>query len=160
MRLQLILLGILCTGMVQAQTAERTVLSSNGGYETNGNLSMEWTMGEFSSSTSSNGNLLITEGFQQGGDISIGIDELTINLDITIYPNPTDDLIHISRSDKDDVNLFIQLYNSDGKLISDSQLVDRRSTIELSNYAAGKYSLSITTESGDLILTKQVIKLR
>ncbi|NNC83022.1 MAG: hypothetical protein HKN79_05550, partial [Flavobacteriales bacterium] len=68
MKQLLIALGICCTGMVQAQTLERQVLSTNGGYEVNGDLSLEWTMGDLSVLTKSNGNLLVTEGFQQGFD--------------------------------------------------------------------------------------------
>ncbi|NND93864.1 MAG: T9SS type A sorting domain-containing protein [Flavobacteriales bacterium] len=67
-RIEIITMGLLCFGIVQAQTFDRQVFSSNGGYATNGNLSLEWTLGEIAVKTYTNGNLIVTQGFHQSVD--------------------------------------------------------------------------------------------
>ena len=52
-------------GLTFAQSTDLQVLGANGGYVVTPQLSMSWTVGEISTSTESNGAIMMTQGFQQ-----------------------------------------------------------------------------------------------
>ena len=162
MKRQLILLGILCTGMVQAQTLERTVLSTNGGYATNGDLSLEWTMGELASSTLSNGNLMITEGFQQGGDIFIGVETVAHGLGLNIYPNPTSDIVHLSWTGPIEKDLTMIILDAAGKQVLNGVLTTstlKEHIIDMNGFSKGTYHLMLNDLLGKIALSRKIIKI-
>lgn len=77
----LFLLTLLLPGYILAQSVSPQVVSSAGDYYDNGNISLSWTLGEIATETFSNGNIMLTQGFQQPYGITIhGID-----LDILVY---------------------------------------------------------------------------
>ncbi len=63
--LLLILSSILLILHCNAQTLSPQVSPASGGYFTGGGNSLSWTMGETVTQTFQNGNLILTQGFQQ-----------------------------------------------------------------------------------------------
>jgi hypothetical protein len=76
--------------------------------------------------------------------LSTGIDEFD---NPSIYPNPTNDLIHI---DYEITN--VKIYNIVGQLVKET----KENVIDLSEQQAGTYILKVFTPSG--VVTKQIIK--
>ncbi|MEZ5198314.1 MAG: hypothetical protein R2764_18570 [Bacteroidales bacterium] len=75
------LLFLLCTTLIIAQSIDRDVLSSAGDYFEGPNSSISWTLGEIATETLTDGNFILTQGFQQPYGIVIhGID-----LDVLVY---------------------------------------------------------------------------
>ncbi len=63
---------------------------------------------------------------------------------ITIYPNPTKELLNIRLKDIDiEKEIILQLYDTNGKLLKTNKTKDTKTTINLSNNAAGIYILKI-----------------
>jgi len=63
------------------QSVSPDVIATSGDYFQNANVSLSWTMGELITETFSNGNIALTQGFQQPLSITIhGID-----LDVLVY---------------------------------------------------------------------------
>lgn len=62
---------------------------------------------------------------------------------ITIYPNPTDDLlnIHIGTMEK---GLSYELLSVAGALLTGGKLIEATTTVEMKNYAQGSYLIRIT----------------
>lgn len=76
-----ILLALLMPLFMLAQSVSPEVISSAGDYYENGNVSLSWTLGEIATETYTNGNVILTQGFQQPFGITIhGID-----LDVLVY---------------------------------------------------------------------------
>jgi hypothetical protein len=64
----ILLFSVIFLGSLQAQvTNEQQVISSAGNYSEAGGLSLSWTLGETVIATFENGNLILTQGFQQPG---------------------------------------------------------------------------------------------
>ncbi|MCH2043886.1 MAG: T9SS type A sorting domain-containing protein [Saprospiraceae bacterium] len=61
----------------------------------------------------------------------------------TVYPNPTSDLIQVERQTASDAT--IEVMNLSGQSIYSMTTQDRISTIDMSEYAAGAYIISLTT---------------
>jgi len=76
-----ILLAVLIPVYILAQSVSPEVVSSAGDYYENANVSLSWTLGEIATETYTNGNIILTQGFQQPFGITIhGID-----LDVLVY---------------------------------------------------------------------------
>lgn len=82
---------------------------------------------------------------------TLSIDDVELNTKISIYPNPTSDIIHIeSRQTVES----IQLINMEGKQV---MMKKNPSTIDISQLKSGMYLLAIKTQKGTIV--KRVLKL-
>lgn len=76
-----IILFIIFTSLCHAQSIDREVISSSGDYFEGTNGSISWTLGEIATETLTDGNIILTQGFQQPYGIVIhGID-----LDVLVF---------------------------------------------------------------------------
>ncbi|HRS70035.1 MAG TPA: T9SS type A sorting domain-containing protein, partial [Bacteroidales bacterium] len=109
--------------------------------------------------TYSNGNAILTQGFQQSNYIINSINNLTADaFQINIYPNPSTDFINIDFSQKPTC-LYIEMFDLLGKQILKKELVNLNEYIDLTNLAASEYFLKITTKEGKIIKTCKIIKV-
>ena len=76
------------------------------------------------------------------------IEELDLNSTISIYPNPTNRLVNIN-SDKFDIT-DVQLFSITGRLIKSFTISNKVSQIDISQFPAGMYFLTIKTEKGEV----------
>lgn len=74
---------------------------------------------------------------------NVGLDEPNDNNLITMYPNPTNNELHINTTLP---MKKIGLYNVTGKLMAEYNSISTTQTITLTNYPSGIYWLHITTE--------------
>ena len=85
------------------------------------------------------------------GDV-LGVEEFSLENSVSIFPNPTSNIITIDTSNKINVN-SLELYNIVGKQVIKTNNV---STLDLSELSSGVYMLRVITDSGTL--TKKVIR--
>jgi hypothetical protein len=85
---------------------------------------------------------------------NVGINNLEKG--ITIYPNPTEDLLYIS-SKEPFLNAAFTLSDAQGKILLQRTCTGRECTINLKSFPPGTYTLSIQQEG--LILKKAVVRL-
>jgi hypothetical protein len=83
-----------------SQSIGPSVIASSGQSFSNAQISMNWTIGEPVIDTYFN-SLILTQGFQQVFDFTIGIDGLTMDsLELSVYPNPVADFLFIKFPDR------------------------------------------------------------
>lgn len=155
---KIILTLIVCTvaQLNFAQVLTPQVLSTAGTSFINGSNVLDCTLGEPVTATLNNGTNMMSQGFHQNDMLITAIDEVQNN-DITLFPNPTSDVVQIQFAKANETNV-IELYTVEGKLIS-SQSVNSSivSQVDMSNYSNGTYFLKIKNkESKDK--SYQVIK--
>ncbi|PWK17895.1 T9SS type A sorting domain-containing protein [Xanthomarina spongicola] len=85
------------------------------------------------------------------GDV-LGVEEFSLENSVSIFPNPTSNIITIDTSNKITVN-SLELYNIVGKQVIKTNNV---STLDLSELSSGVYMLRVITDSGTL--TKKIIR--
>lgn len=86
-----------------------------------------------------------------GNPCSVGINELNF-LEISIYPNPTDNLIHIDFDlSTNSVNAEFELLNITGKIILKKSLNQLSTQIDLSNYPKGMYFVKVESDKKAMI---------
>jgi hypothetical protein len=94
---------------------------------------------------------LFVDSVSMRKDDPLALDEQSIQTDVTIYPNPTNGIIHFSSE-----NLkHVAIYNTAGTLIYSQE---QATPISLEQFDQGIYLVQMTTNKGQII-TKRVQKI-
>lgn len=143
---------------LQAQEASTTAGSEamgNGG-------TVSYSVGQVVYQANTGTNATIIQGVQQPFEISVvnGINQdQEINLECTVYPNPTSDYLTLKINSNVQTwhTLSVQLYDINGKLISQQQITANKTSIIVSNLLSAIYFLKIS--EGDIeVKTFKIIK--
>ena len=114
----------------------------------------EFSIGEMTLvHTATAGNIIVTQGVLQPGQISTGIFDYELgDGQLNIYPNPVADVLNV------DINLSLSgsmellLYDLSGKLVSQQQISvlsgKEHTTFSFAHLAAGNYVLNAVFEAG------------
>ena len=145
-----------------AQDVDQHVISSAGGYDVSGDISLSWTLGELVITTveSAGGDLILTQGFQQSKLIVEGIEiNPDLGVEVTVYPNPASDILNIRFSEALNGETMIYLSGPDGRLIYNESLLPGVliKEIIMQKYPAGTYFLRI--QNGNKLNVYKIIKL-
>lgn len=101
------------------------------------------------------------------GQSGIGVDQLrvsmdgqtdveapTLNLETTLYPNPASDHVNVQTR----VGSTIELFATDGTMLSTTQATNERTTIALTQLPAGRYIVRITSLEGEVVFRPLIIE--
>jgi len=150
------LISFSCSEVITAQE----VLSSGGGYFSNSNGSISYTIGEPVIETYKEGDYIITQGFQQSNFIITTInDYMEIAWDISVYPNPANDFVKLIISKANLIGFEYRLYDLNGRLLMQQQINDNETLLPFNNLPAGEYILKITSNYNEL-KSFQILKIR
>lgn len=117
--------------------AQKNVLSSGGDLKSN-HGSVTFSIGEVFYTTKGL-SYNITEGLQQS--FIINPIYTSASLHISIYPNPTNDLIFFKVENLNFFDLSYILYDLTGKIIMKGKVIDRKSFISLKELSSQTYIL-------------------
>ncbi len=142
----------ICSLSINAQE----IITSSGDYYESSNASLSWTIGESMTETYTSGTTILTQGFQQSRLTAISIFELDdLNITIKIAPNPTPDIITLYIDNYKDINY--QLYDFNGKLLKQSDVLSEETEINFTHLAYAAYFLKIM-KGKQMIKSFQIIK--
>ncbi len=124
------------------QSVQRSVICVNGNYTSNGDIQVSQTIGEPIAETFNGPDIttFVVQGFEQqfGSLLNVGV--IDLNLEVSIYPNPTSDYVYINFINEIPTHLSLQVFGIDGKHYFYQEL-SRQTRIDLKNLAAGTYFL-------------------
>jgi len=109
------------------------------------NIGSNWVNTSFAAS------LIIRPVFSTGLNATLSTEERKTDVDISIYPNPTQELITISGLSS---NERIELRDLSGRII----MTSIEKTINLNNFANGIYIISVYSSNNQLIYSDKLIK--
>jgi hypothetical protein len=117
---------ILSLALLQAfgQDIPMQVISSSGGYSTTTNYSISWTLGEPVISTLTSGNLMLTQGFQQGNLFGTDVPNPDFNhFKFKMYPNPAINKVYFEVDNQEAKGSFIvEIYDVTGRKMMNENL--------------------------------------
>jgi hypothetical protein len=152
-KLILIIVFGLCSFLVQSQTLSPTVISSSGGFYSNGSGMLSFTVAEMTmvETFTQPGNIL-TQGFQQPEDYVTGIVETPdVSGNTLIYPNPTNGSFVLSYMNNDNSETTIRLYNLAGQIVMEKQVLQSAGlntvNFDISSFSQGMYIMELTTNN-------------
>lgn len=154
-KIYLLAVVVLSAMFANAQMLTPTVIASTGGFSSNANGSLSYTVGEMTmvQTFSANGNIL-TQGFQQPNDNITGLIDMTKDEfgSFVVYPNPAVDDLTFGFQLPEASKVRVVLYNAVGQQVAEvyNGNYDTGKTVEQLNvttYAAGIYVLSLTAVS-------------
>lgn len=145
-----VMLGI-CGLTAMSQSLSPTVVSSSGGFYSNGSGMLSFTVAEMTmvQTFTSSGNFL-TQGFQQPEDLANGVIETPVaSGNVLISPNPTTGSFTISFVSYNNIETSLKLYNMLGQIIMSkpvSQITGQNTVnFDISTLSQGIYMLELTT---------------
>lgn len=156
---------LFCLSFIAAksQTVERDVIAAAGDDFKTSAFSLSWTLGEPVVETISNPsiNVMLTQGFHQSEFKVTAIKEpLAESFDISVYPNPTPDVLNIRLNSAKEEIIMVQLYSMTGERILFEQMQDKTLQLNLGNLSNASYLLSLRKLNGALITTYVINKTR
>ena len=148
-KLIVLLLGLGLTA--QAQQA----IAATGGVASGSGGNVAYSVGQIVYATNTGNTSSESQGVQQPYEISIvlGIDNHSINLELTAYPNPTVNFLTVNvgaSTALSDKLLNFQLYDISGKLIESRKIMSRTETIAMENLPASTYLLKVSNNNKEV----------
>ncbi len=151
--LSALLLGLgLAAQSQQATTATGGNASGSGG-------TVAYSVGQIVYTTNTGTTGSVAQGVQQPYEISIvlGIDNHSINLGLSAYPNPTTNYLTLNVGNFELSTLNFQLYDISGKLIERRKIISISETIAMENLPTATYFLKVTNNNKE-VKTFKIIK--
>ena len=156
-----LLLFCLSCVLANSQSIERDVIATAGDHFVAPTFSLSWTLGEPVTETISNDGIMLTQGFHQGEFKLTAIREpLAEQFDITVFPNPTPDILNIRFNSEMNEIITVQLYSMTGEKILFQRTQDKNIQLNLANLSNASYLLSLRKNDGALITTYVINKTR
>ncbi len=141
---------------VNAQTASPELVSSAGESFNNTSYQLDWSIGEGITATHSAGDYVITQGLHQGSYVITSVEDLALDINISVYPNPTTDLINLT-SFQNLTGLAVIVTNINGKILQQTEVINKVEQLNFSDYENGIYFLTIK-QKNQLIKSFKIIK--
>jgi hypothetical protein len=140
--LSVFFLSVLCVAIVQGQE----VIPSTGGNAGGSGGSVSYSAGQILYSTISGSNGTVAQGVQQPYEISIVTaikNTEGINLECSVFPNPTSGFAKLVFKSPDYENMSFQLFDISGVLLQNKKVESMETQISTENLPSSVYFLKV-----------------
>lgn len=146
-----------------AQSLSPAVISSSGAFYQNGSGMLSSTAGEMTMvETFSAGSNILTQGFQQAFDFNTGVQPVTENNFLNIFPNPSSGNLTILLPEGSTDETQIGVYDAIGKLVFRKKVplnsLSKSIHLSLEELADGMYVFEVKTKTGKYFNKINIIK--
>lgn len=154
---RLLLIGIyLSLTQINAQES----IAASGGNASGINGSTTYSVGQVVYTTNYGASGSVMQGAQQPFEIQtlLGADNFNISLELSVYPNPTIDLLYLKVMKLDFESIQYQLFDMNGRLLQKNRITTTTTAIEMEKYPMDVYLLKVL-DNGKEVKTFKIIKL-
>lgn len=151
----LLSIGFLSAGFAQAQQSANAA----GGDATGSGGSVAYSIGQvvYTANTSPSGT--VSQGVQQAYEIYlIGINETELNSSLSVFPNPIVDYLILQISDYNNEKLSYQLFDMQGKLLSNAQIIAQQTQIKTASLPPATYFIEVLNQENKHVQSFKIIK--
>ena len=153
----LVFLAFLLSFSANAQTVHQ-VLSATGGDATGTGGSVAYSVGQIVYTTHTGTTGSVAQGVEQAYEIySVGIKETTLNISLSVFPNPTSDFLTLKVEDYNNEALNYTLLDEQGRLVLNEQITTQDTQVAMSTLARGAYFINVL-QANKKIQTFKIIK--
>ena len=145
------------TNYAIAQELNPSVISTGGETFTASGFSLDFVIGEIVTESYTEQGVMLTQGFLQGKEEGMAINEQTISVDdIDVYPNPSNDMVYIMCKAKDKP-IRIEIVGIQGCIVSSMQFNNNPMAVSLQQLNPGLYMLRLIFPDHNFVC-KKIIK--
>lgn len=132
-------------------------VNGSGGEATGTGGTASYSVGQVVYTTATGTNGSVAKGVQQPYEITvtIGENETAINIQMSVYPNPTINFLTLKVEDTD--KLTYQLLDLQGKVIENKKVMANSTTIKMGKLPKATYFLKVTSDK-QTVKTFKIIK--
>ena len=140
-------------------TYTQETVPASGGEASGSGGSSSYTVGQIVYTTPNGANGSMAQGIQQAYEVLVvvGIEITSIQLEMTVFPNPTINNLQLKIDSELLDGLTFQLIDLQGKVIEDRGLFANQTTINMETLPAAIYFLHVKSNS-DVVKTFKIIK--
>lgn len=141
------------SNVIHAQTA----ITTAGRNASGASGTVSYTIGQAVYTTFSGVSGIITQGVQQPFEIMVmtALEEARdINLNYSVYPNPTTDFLTLKIGDYKNKNMVYWLIGLNGNLIETKKILSDETRINMEIQVSGTYFLKVTSGNKELKIFK------
>jgi len=137
--------------------AQDAVVTSGGNASGSGGTA-SFSIGQTVYTTNSNSSGTVAQGVQHAYEVfEVGIKETTLNISLSVYPNPTTEYLTLSIGNYNNAAITYHVYDLQGKLILSGPIVSSKTTINMSELVVATYFVQVHQE-GKVTQVFKVIK--
>jgi hypothetical protein len=133
--------------------------TATGGEATGTGGTASYSIGQVVYTTATGTSGSVAQGVQQPYEISttVGINETSINLEMSVYPNPTTNYLTLKVKNEQVESLNFQLIDLQGKVIENKKVTASNTTITMEALPKAVYFLNVVSNN-QLVKTFKIIK--
>ena len=147
--------GLLWANFAQAQESS----NSSGGDATGSGGTVAYSVGQVVYTTNTDSNGSAAQGVQHAYEIfTVGVKETELNISLTTFPNPTADNLTLQISDYNNEKLFFQLFDTQGKQLSNGQITAQQTQIHMNSLPTATYFISVVNQENKKVQSFKIIK--
>lgn len=147
--------GLLWAGFAQAQESA----NASGGDATGSGGTVAYSIGQVVYTTNTGSNGSVAQGVQHAYEIfTVGIKETELNISLSVFPNPTTDNLTLQISDFNNEKLSFQLFDIQGKQLSNGQIVAQQTQINLNSLPTATYFINVVNQENKKVQSFKIIK--
>ena len=137
----------------------QSVIATSGSDISGSGGTVNYTVGQITYNLHLDTTGSVSEGVHQAYEVSIvlGLEENNVQLELSTYPNPTANSIHLIIKNIENEKLSYQLYNIQGKLLEKNKINNSNTIINMGHLPTSIYFLKVTTNQ-KLTKTFKIIK--
>ncbi|MBE27257.1 MAG: hypothetical protein CMN33_06190 [Saprospirales bacterium] len=160
MKKLLLLLFFGMSTMVNAQTIENVTFSSAASSDDSYQPVMGTPYG--TSLSGAGGSLEVSASYGESNyeESSLSLEELPIQSNIRVFPNPTNYMVNIDLSQLSQGEYQLYLMDLNGKVVYHKNTTQKSIELDMRNYSTGSYVLKLQTKETQQIETFQIIKTK
>lgn len=133
--------------------------NSSGGNASGSGGTATYSIGQVFCTTNTGSTGSVAQGVQQAYEIfNVGINKTTLNISLTVYPNPTTENLTIHISNFNNELLYFQLIDLNGKLLNSGQVKAQQTQINTSSLPAATYFVNISNQENQNVHSFKIIK--
>jgi hypothetical protein len=152
-KLSVLLLGIGITAQAQQAT------NASGGDATGSGGTVAYSIGQVVYTTNYGTTGSAAQGVQHAYEIfTLGIKETELNISLTVFPNPTADNLTLQISDYNNEKLSYQLYDMQGKLLTNGQVTAQQTQINMNGLPSATYFINVVNQENKKVQSFKIIK--
>lgn len=156
-KIKIVVLFLLAFGLQTIHAQEAVIAAGSDASGFGGTVA--YSVGQIVYTTNTGTNSSVAQGVQQPFEISIvpGKDGNSIELELNVYPNPTNNFLILNVGNSELSTLSYELYDNIGKILKRRKMISSSETIGMENLPSAIYFLKVSNNNKE-VKTFKIIK--